>query len=392
VPASQRFVFIPLELGAQIELPDLTPLDQPITLRTMSQKPKIFEIENFFSASDAEYLINNALGIRSETHRLKRSTTGSENVLVDRKRTSESAFDVSSPIAMKLKRRSLELLRYERYDETVMDGFQILRYNVSAAYNTHYDYIESSRDGKYDSARGGTNRFATILLYLNDVEEGGETVFPNSQTRVEPGDMKVDSDRASTAQEIISGVDGESADTDYAPRVSRPLVLSDVQSYLEAKNVTEHFPAKGFERQMLVTCSTQFALKPVKLRAALFYSQLPDRKKDPMSLHGGCPVVMGQKWLGNLWIWNGPRHEYWVDEQGTVGGSAGPLRPPGKGVMPEQPSPTEGASVLVSFEAVDVAGAHLFWEDTDWGELIPGTPVWSNSYAGHVWSARKDGK
>lgn len=32
--------------------------------------------------------------------------------------------------------------------------------------------------------------------------------------------------------------------------------------------------------------------------------------------------------------------------------------------MPEQPSPTEGASVLVSFEAVDVAGAHLFWEDT----------------------------
>lgn len=213
VPASQRFVFIPLELGAQIELPDLTPLDQPITLRTMSQKPKIFEIENFFSASDAEYLINNALGIRSETHRLKRSTTGSENVLVDRKRTSESAFDVSSPIAMKLKRRSLELLRYERYDETVMDGFQILRYNVSAAYNTHYDYIESSRDAKYDSARGGTNRFATILLYLNDVEEGGETVFPNSQTRVEPGDMKVDSDRASTAQEIISGVDGESADT-----------------------------------------------------------------------------------------------------------------------------------------------------------------------------------
>ena len=39
---------------------------------------------------------------------------------------------------------------------------------------------------------------------------------------------------------------------------------------------------------------TKFALKPVKLRAALFYSQLPDLSKDSLSLHGGCPVVTVQ--------------------------------------------------------------------------------------------------
>ena len=102
---------------------------------------------------------------------------------MDRKRTSETAFDINSPVAMKLKRRSQELLRYTPYDETVMDGLQLLRYNLSCAYNSHLDYIESSNDIKYDTSRGGTNRFATILFYLNTVPEGGETVFPNSRAK-----------------------------------------------------------------------------------------------------------------------------------------------------------------------------------------------------------------
>ena len=49
---------------------------------------------------------------------------------------------------------------------------------------------------------------------------------------------------------------------------------------------------------------------PRKGDALLFYSQKPNGELDPMSLHGGCPVVQGQKWAANLWIWNLPRPSF----------------------------------------------------------------------------------
>lgn len=207
-------MFTPFELGRETELADMIPLGRPVVLKAISQKPKVFEILNFFDEADADFLITNALSIKDEVHRLKRSTTGSENVLVDRKRTSESAFDVSSSVAMKLKRRTQEMLRYSPYDETVMDGFQVLRYNVSGAYNSHFDYIESSTDSNYDTVRGGTNRFATVLFYLNTVEEGGETVFPSSPTQPEfvhmVVDNKKDEDSLTESVDVVSSVSGDS--------------------------------------------------------------------------------------------------------------------------------------------------------------------------------------
>ena len=45
------------------------------------------------------------------------------------------------------------------------------------AYIPHHDWFDAAADAKwnFDPATGGSNRFATVFLYLNDVEEGGQT-------------------------------------------------------------------------------------------------------------------------------------------------------------------------------------------------------------------------
>jgi prolyl 4-hydroxylase len=52
---------------------------------------------------------------------------------------------------------------------------QVLRYELGQKYDAHHDVGElDSKSGQQLAADGGF-RAATALLYLSDVEEGGET-------------------------------------------------------------------------------------------------------------------------------------------------------------------------------------------------------------------------
>lgn len=44
------------------------------------------------------------------------------------------------------------------------------------------------------------------------------------------------------------------------------------------------------------------AVKPYKGDALLFFSLHPNATTDPMSLHGSCPVIEGEKWSATKWI------------------------------------------------------------------------------------------
>lgn len=44
------------------------------------------------------------------------------------------------------------------------------------------------------------------------------------------------------------------------------------------------------------------AVKPRKGDALLFHSLHPDGTTDTHSLHGGCPVLRGNKWSATKWI------------------------------------------------------------------------------------------
>lgn len=53
---------------------------------------------------------------------------------------------------------------------------QILHYEHGEKYEPHFDYFHD----KANQELGG-HRVATVLMYLSNVENGGETIFPNAE-------------------------------------------------------------------------------------------------------------------------------------------------------------------------------------------------------------------
>ncbi|KAK9670298.1 hypothetical protein RND81_13G192300 [Saponaria officinalis] len=86
----------------------------------------------------------------------------------------------------------------------------------------------------------GTLQIASFLLYLTDVEEGGETMFP---------------------------YENDNIDLNY-----------DYKQCIGLK------------------------IKPRKGDGLLFYSVFTNGTIDPTSLHGSCPVIKGEKWVATKWL------------------------------------------------------------------------------------------
>ena len=61
------------------------------------------------------------------------------------------------------------------------EPIQILRYENGQQYVPHFDFFQDP----VNVAAGG-HRIATVLMYLSNVERGGETVFPDSPVLLSP--------------------------------------------------------------------------------------------------------------------------------------------------------------------------------------------------------------
>lgn len=58
------------------------------------------------------------------------------------------------------------------------EGLQVLNYSTSGEYKEHFDYFDPDLAGSQQQIKHGGNRVATLIIYLNNVKEGGETLFP----------------------------------------------------------------------------------------------------------------------------------------------------------------------------------------------------------------------
>jgi prolyl 4-hydroxylase len=66
------------------------------------------------------------------------------------------------------------------------EGLQVLHYRPGAEYPPHFDFLVPSNSASSQSIARSGQRVSTLIVYLNDVPEGGETVFPEAGLSVVP--------------------------------------------------------------------------------------------------------------------------------------------------------------------------------------------------------------
>jgi prolyl 4-hydroxylase len=207
----------------------------------ISWEPRAFVYHNFLSKEECEYLIGLA-----KPHMVKStvvdSTTGKSKD--SRVRTSSGMF------LQRGRDKVIRAIEKRIADYTFVpvehgEGLQVLHYEVGQKYEPHFDYFLD----EFNTKNGG-QRMATLLMYLSDVEEGGETIFPDANVN---------------------------------------------SSSLPWYNELSECARRGL------------SVKPKMGDALLFYSMKPDATLDPLSLHGGCPVIKGNKWSSTKWM---HVHEY----------------------------------------------------------------------------------
>ncbi|KAK3741147.1 hypothetical protein QZH41_011821 [Actinostola sp. cb2023] len=178
----------------------------------------------------------------------------------------------SDPKLRKLHERVIKLTKLPRKIIQGGEALQVVRYGPDGHYHVHYDSMPFPDEytamlpcchhniQKPNGCR--LCRFITILYYLNDVEEGGETAF-----------MVADND--TFKHEVLR-----------RPNVSNP--------------------DDGFN--LSVNCHrANIVVAPKKGHAIMWYNHLIDHSGwlgalDEYSLHGGCDVIKGEKWIANNWL------------------------------------------------------------------------------------------
>jgi prolyl 4-hydroxylase len=135
-------------------------------------------IKNFLSEEECDYLVSIGKDL------FKPSTVVEDDYSVKQHtgRTSSSAFltdFMEEKPLLEMKQRVLEMFKGNVKSEDI-EPFQVVKYEPGEFFNSHFDWFKVGLRDKYPQRR------YTIFAYLNDIEEGGETDFPNIGKKVKP--------------------------------------------------------------------------------------------------------------------------------------------------------------------------------------------------------------
>ena len=145
-----------------------------------NEDPLVYVIENFISDEECEHIRN-----VSDGNLERAKTIGGKDGIYHLNRTGSNCWIAHSHsnITTNLGQRIADLVGFPLKNA---ESFQVVYYTGGTEYNDHHDAFNADTDeGKKHLKRGG-QRIYTALGYLNDVEEGGSTEFPDLNISVAP--------------------------------------------------------------------------------------------------------------------------------------------------------------------------------------------------------------
>eukprot|EP00049_Salpingoeca_infusionum_P024959 m.17655 g.17655 ORF g.17655 m.17655 type:complete len:472 (+) comp7516_c0_seq2:114-1529(+) len=280
----------PVEIGYVRKL-KLDETDNVYEMRTVSMDPPAFVIENFLSEADRLHILEQAeeQGLRKSCHLHLDGSNRDDKDLETHGLSLEEANKLfrhsdqtwlqhqKSPRLASMQARAARLARLPPRVVRQMEPLQVVKYDLHGHYECHYDSEPEKEFGpccfdpvaREKRMRTGSAafdlplerrcrlcRFMTILYFLEETEKGGETVFP------------------------LAGLTDE-----------------------EFKKWEEN---RYYKQTRHCGDTTGVVVPPKKYQALLWYNHDVDRgylgKRLVKSLHGGCNVVEGIKWIANHWI------------------------------------------------------------------------------------------
>lgn len=175
-------------------VPQLTDFRQPetlnLTLRALSCEPRVFEVPNFLSTAEVQHILHRATGLKLSTTGLLVGTDEKPKVDQLKTRTSSNTWVAreADMVMDAIYRRAADLMRIDeawlrarhpnehpehQHRKSLAESLQLVHYTKGKEYTAHHDFGFAPITDEYQTAR-----FATLLLYLNEGMEGGETSFP----------------------------------------------------------------------------------------------------------------------------------------------------------------------------------------------------------------------
>ncbi len=146
--------------------------DREINIIARLEEPLIVILGNVLSGEECDELI------RLSKDRLQRSKIGDARE-ANELRTSSSMFfqEGENDIVTRIEKRTSYIMNIPVEHG---EGLQVLNYKIGQEYKAHFDFFSSA------NKLVSNPRISTLVMYLNDVEHGGETFFPKLNFSVSP--------------------------------------------------------------------------------------------------------------------------------------------------------------------------------------------------------------